>query len=332
MALSYNEMEYNIQALQNHTREYVERFSANLPLLVSRKEQHSGKLVFCGIAIGDISGSIVEGFDIPEYSTPETYPIFQKAASEEYRTITDDTIMTIAIMEAAKQIITDNTPEHQMSDIYAQSMRRFAKKYPDAGYGWHFYNWAVLGENDPNYQSYGNGAAMRAGILGALFDRQEDVIRHAIASAMPTHSHPEGIKGAVLAAMCVWMALHGASKEDILSYACHHYPNGYKTLEEKRSRPWMDPSISLDQLAALSPYTASVKTQDSFPEAIANFIHSTSFESCIRNAYRYRCDTDTVSAIAGGIAAAYYGSVEIAGVDAEDTLRSTLKKQHIVLP
>ena len=43
------------------------------------------------------------------------------------------------------------------------------------------------------------------------------------------------------------------------------------------------------------------------PQAMASFFESTSFEDAIRNAISLGGDADTIAAIAGGVAGAYYG-------------------------
>ena len=47
--------------------------------------------------------------------------------------------------------------------------------------------------------------------------------------------------------------------------------------------------------------------QDTVPQAIMAFLESTSFEDAIRNAISIGGDSDTLAAITGGIAEAYYG-------------------------
>ena len=54
----------------------------------------------------------------------------------------------------------------------------------------------------------------------------------------------------------------------------------------------------------------------SMPLAIRCFVESEDWQSCIRNVFSVKCDTDTVACITGGIADAYYGGT---GLE-EDTL------------
>ncbi len=54
-------------------------------------------------------------------------------------------------------------------------------------------------------------------------------------------------------------------------------------------------------------YQFNETCQDSVPQAIEAFLESESFEDAIRNAISIGGDSDTIAAITGGIAEAYYG-------------------------
>lgn len=273
----------------------------------SAAPDHAIQMVMSGIFLGDIIGMPYEGRGIPESEDADTIKLIRPQC-----TFTDDSVLSFAVLETSNHIKDQKLEDaDDIARLYKSAYRYYAKLYPDRGYGSDFYNWAILNEEDDRYQSYGDGSAMRSGILGAVFHEADQVITHAVLSAFPTHAHEEGIKGSVVTAVCVWMALHGASKEEILNYCRRHYPDGYRTKEEWYGRPWMSPDISTQELIALQPATASVICQDAVPEAISNFVHSDSYESCIRNALRYACDSDTVGAISGGIAAAYYKSCDL---------------------
>ena len=64
-------------------------------------------------------------------------------------------------------------------------------------------------------------------------------------------------------------------------------------------------SFTLD--AIRDSYTFNVSCQGSVPQAFEAFFESTGFEDAIRNAISIGGDSDTIAAIAGGIAEAYYG-------------------------
>ena len=58
-------------------------------------------------------------------------------------------------------------------------------------------------------------------------------------------------------------------------------------------------------------YCIDVSCQGSVPQAIMAFLESDSFEDTIRNAISIGGDSDTIAAIVGGIAGAFYGVPEI---------------------
>ena len=169
-------------------------------------------------------------------------------------------------------------------------MQDWGKRYPYAGYGGRFRYW--LGERNPKpYGSYGNGSAMRVSAAGWLYDSMERTREVARATANVTHNHPEGIKGAEATVSAIYMARKGSSKEEIKEYIERefHY-NLDRTLDEIR------PGYHMDETC-----------QRTVPEAIIAFLESKDFEDAVRNAVSLGGDTDTLGAITGSIAEAFYG-------------------------
>ena len=169
-------------------------------------------------------------------------------------------------------------------------MQDWGKRYPHAGYGGCFRHW--LKENNPKpYGSYGNGSAMRVSAVGWLYDSMERTREVARATANVTHNHPEGIKGAESTASAIYMARNGSSKEEIKAYIERefHY----------------DLSRTLDNIRTYYHHVESC--QETVPEAIIAFLESKDFEDAIRNAVSLGGDTDTLGAITGSIAEAFYG-------------------------
>ncbi len=222
-----------------------------------------------GAIAGDIIGSPYEGNPIKT----EDFPLFQPRSS-----FTDDTVMTVAIAHA---ILGDGD--------YAASMKRFGRCYPNAGYGANFFHWIFEPDVRP-YNSWGNGSAMRVSPVGFAFDDEETVLREARRSAEVSHNHPEGIKGAQAAALAVFLARRGESKEAIRQEISRRF--GYnlnRTLEQIRPTYHFDPSC-----------------QGTVPEAIIAFLESRDYEDAVRKAVSLGGDSDTLACITGGIAHAYY--------------------------
>ncbi len=239
-----------------------------------------------GAILGDIAGSQFE-FNRPENLDYKHCELFTSRCS-----YTDDTIMTLAV----KKAILENAD-------FTKTMREVGQPYPYSGYGGRFYEW-MYGENPKPYNSFGNGSAMRVSFIGEHFDALEDVISMAEKSAEVTHNHPEGIKGAVVTAVCIWMARHGKTKEDIFQYVLEQYP------AEKYE---YSIAVPLDELEKI--YQWNETCMGSVPAAMRCFYESDSYESFLRNVFRLKCDSDPFAAIGGAVAEEYYGWTEFYNED-----------------
>ena len=226
----------------------------------------------CGAMAGDIVGSAYE-FNPTKNLGFYLFNPFSK--------FTDDTVMTVA---NADWLLT--------GDNLWVIMQDYGNRYPFAGYGGMFRNW--LREDAPKpYNSFGNGSAMRVSPVGWAFDTLEETLEVAKQSAEVTHNHPEGVKGAQATSACIFLARKGKSKEEIKEYIEKTF--GYnlnRTCDEIR------PTYDFD-----------VTCQGSVPESIIAFLESTDFENAIRLAVSLGGDADTMGAITGGIAEAFYGGV-----------------------
>ena len=149
-----------------------------------------------GAIAGDIIGSPFEGRG-RQIKTTE-FQLFS-----EWSRFTDDTVLTIAIADA---ILND--------EEYSAGLRRYARRYPNAGYGGAFYAWAQSDHGEP-YNSWGNGSAMRVSPVAWAFDTLDEVLHAAEKTANVTHNHPEGIKGAQATAAAIFLARNGESKDSI---------------------------------------------------------------------------------------------------------------------
>ncbi|MEM1214227.1 MAG: ADP-ribosylglycohydrolase family protein [Bacteroidota bacterium] len=225
-----------------------------------------------GALAGDIIGSIYERH--PHKSTD--FPLF----GEDCR-FTDDTVLTVAVAEAILREIP-----------YEQTVRRYARAFPGAGYGGRFIGWMTGAITGP-YNSWGNGSAMRVSPVGFAFDTKQVVLAEAKATADITHNHPEGVKGAQAVALAVLWARSGYGKAVIKDQLEANF--GYDL-----STP----------LADIRPtYQFDVSCAGSVPQSIVSFLESESWESAVRNAVSLGGDADTMASIAGAIAEAFYGGV-----------------------
>ena len=229
-----------------------------------------------GAIIGDIVGS---RFEYWGYKT-KVFDLFTEENS-----FTDDTVMTLAI---GKSLLECNGNYLDLDQKVTQNMIELGKKYPYAGYGNMFYNW-IMYRHEP-YNSFGNGSAMRVSAVPYFAKSLDEVIWMSNTVTAVTHNHPEGIKGAEAVAVAIWMALNKKSKEEIKNYIQSKYYN-----------------LDFDFQDLIQNYSFNITCQGSVPQSIFAFLISDSYEDTIRTAISMGGDTDTMAAIAGSIAEAYYG-------------------------
>ncbi|MEZ4452623.1 MAG: ADP-ribosylglycohydrolase family protein [Nannocystaceae bacterium] len=224
---------------------------------------------------GDIIGSVHERANIKRTN----FTLFKSASR-----FTDDTVMSLAVAECLLR-----------GGEYGPTMREFGRRYPDRGYGGMFRKWLADPAMGP-YQSFGNGSAMRVSPIGFAMRTLDDVESEARRSALPTHDHPEGIKGAQALAVAVFLARKGKDKKAI------------RDAIEDRYR--YDLRRHIDKIRP--GYAFDVTCQGSVPEAIIAFLDSDDVESAIRLAISLGGDADTLASMAGAVAQAFYKEVPAA--------------------
>lgn len=230
-----------------------------------------------GAIIGDIIGS---RFEWNNHRSKD----FNLFSAECF--FTDDTVMTLAV---AKALLDCKGNYSNLSEKAISAMQEIGRPYPDCGYGGMFECWIY--SNDPKpYNSYGNGAAMRVSACGFIAKTLEEAKELSRKVTEVTHNHPEGIKGAEATTVAIFLARNGHKIDEIREYINEHYYKMNFTLDEIRDT-----------------YEFNETCQETVPQAIMAFLESTSFEDAIRNAISIGGDSDTLAAITGGIAEAYYG-------------------------
>lgn len=233
-----------------------------------------------GAIMGDMIGAPYE-FD----RSPKTkeFPLFGAGSM-----FTDDSVMTVAVAEALMDSL--GKSDEEIREAVTASMRKWGRRYPDAGYGGMFSRWLCARRPEP-YGSFGNGSAMRVSAAGWLFGTLEETRHAARLTAEVTHNHPEGIKGAEATASAIFLARTGSSKEEIRAYLRKAYDYALlRTCDEIR------------------PEYRHVETcQETVPEAVTAFLEGVDFEDVIRTAVSLGGDCDTLTCIAGGMAEAFYG-------------------------
>lgn len=229
-----------------------------------------------GAIAGDVIGSVYERWPVRKTE----FPLFPRGAR-----FTDDTVLTVATAQAVLE-----------GTEYEEMYRSWGRRYPSAGYGPGFKQW-LMADSPPRLGSFGNGSAMRVSPVGFAYDSEQEVLREAERSAVVSHDHPEGVRGAQAVALSVYLARTGAPKSEIRKEIAGRF--GYhldRTIAE--IRPTYRTGLQFD-----------MSCEGSVPEAILAFLDSDGFESAVRLAVSLAGDSDTQACIAGGIAQAYYGAV-----------------------
>ena len=234
------------------------------------------KNLLLSAAIGDIAGSAYES----RYNSTKNYDAVEMFSS--HARFTDDTVCTFACAEALLNNL-------DMAD----NLWKRTNGHPHAGYGYRFRLWMASSVHNP-YGSYGNGSAMRCSAAGWLAGTEEECVDMARLTAMPTHNHPEGIKGAMATALAVYHLKSGRDKAYVRSCVLEHfYPDwalkGYADIHDD--------------------YVNDTTCQGTVPAALICFLESKDYVDCIKLAISLGGDADTLAAIAGPMAYAFYRSM-----------------------
>ena len=224
-------------------------------------------------AIGDIAGSAYEG----RTHRTKDYNKVKMFSSRAH--FTDDTVLTFACAEA----FIDNLD-------MTMNLWKCANEHRHAGFGSKFKLWMASHYPKP-YGSRGNGSAMRCSSAGWLAQSDEECIELATRTAAPSHNHPEGIKGAVVTALTIYYLKNGRDKdfvrEEILN---RYYPD------------WAGMSYA----DIHDDYAFNSTCEGTVGPAIICFLDSKDYADCIKLAISLGGDADTLAAIAGPMAYAFY--------------------------
>lgn len=250
-----------------------------------------------GAIIGDIVGSRWE------FNPTNNYH-FEWLSSE--NDFTDDTICTIAVADALLN-----------AKDFGEAIHDWCRRYPHpmGGYGGRFLRW-VHSENPEPYGSFGNGSAMRVSPVAYWYGTEQEVLDAAAATALPTHNHPEGVKGAQTVALAIFKALEfnrGSHREaplhiDEILDACVQF-SGY--------------DINMPKSAVMNKFDETC--QGTVPVALKIIGEATGFEDAIRLAVSLGADADTLGAIVGSIAEAIWGIPAAMGQEIEQRLPAEMR-------
>lgn len=225
-----------------------------------------------GTIIGDIVGST---YEFKNFKSKIFSPLFHQNSK-----YTDDTVCTISVADA---LCNEVDP--------VESMQSWCRRYEDnGGWGQRFALW--IADDDPKpYGSWGNGGAMRIAPVGLWAQSEDQVLLMADRFTAITHNHPDAIASARAVALAVYWARSGLQTKAIAHELSRRF--GYDLTQTPDD---IRPSYKRTETAA-----------GSVPQAIICALQSVDFEDALRNAVSIGGDSDTIAAIAGGIAEALHG-------------------------
>lgn len=250
-----------------------------------------------GAMIGDIVGSKYEFNNTFDYD----FEMFGEGCD-----FTDDTICTVAIADA---ILNGRS--------YQESLLDWCRRYPSpkGAYGGRFAGWIRSLDPQP-YNSFGNGSAMRVSPVAWLFDDLSQVLEDAEKTALPTHNHPEGIKGAKAVAHAIWHFRKSRFSEKSKDSE-NEETKGLKNENAKASKDENETIQGFMSIARsyYEDFDTRVYPKGKFDETCMDAVplsfyllsQASSFEDAIRLAISHGGDSDTIGAIVGSIAEARFG-------------------------
>jgi len=290
-----------------------------------------------GVTIGDTLGHPFEGKLRKQiYSYFDDFEEFIKSNKKLFSTYTDDSQLTLHTAEA---LIQGN----------GFNIENFIKEYvnwlddPPIGPGYGCISsirklkygipWQQAASN-----SGGNGTVMRISPIGLFYCKDLKALKNAaIKSSIITHSHPAASAGAIVIARAIVFLIDknpevGFSIDDFFNAIINSISNSQeeiweefiKILNKLKSNldiPIESGLIKFSQVGVKSPYFIEQFLGQAFvhPYAISTVVCSlfiflnrlTSFKECIFELATAGGDSDTVGAIGGSLAGAYFGLKKI---------------------
>lgn len=255
------------------------------PISFNSSTHDPSNRLMCGFIAGDMIGKPYERRKDSIHTT--NFPLFEKRSK-----YTDDTILTIAIMD---WLMSDENYTWKILEdkivSYATTSKRF--KGQSRCFSEPFTDWLKDPKREKGRISDSNGAVMRVAPIGWFFNDIETVEKVAEIQASLTHNHPDAICGAKAVAVAILLARQGKSKEEIRKFISVRYD--------------IDLHYTMDEYRGIAEWTTNGKI--TAQQALISFLNTDNFEDAIRNAVALGSDADTVGAITGGIAEAFYGEV-----------------------
>lgn len=244
-----------------------------------------------GAIIGDLAGSVYEYGQVKNVSGVKMGKVIEDDAF-----ISDDSILTIAIMDA---IINKKD--------YGKTLREYVNKYKydvpknvpyfKTMFSPNLIKWA---ESNEIGKSFGNGAMMRVSPVGYLFNNEKEVMLNAIYATSPSHNTAEAVTSAEIIALLVYYFKKGYTKDYI---------------NERLNLNIIEPKLQ----------SFNYRCDDTMDVCLYSIFNAKSFEDGIGLALSFGGDTDTNACIVGSVLEARYGVPEELKVKALNKLNPELR-------
>ncbi len=273
-----------------------------------------------GLSVGDALGGFFE------FSQPAALDRATKTRTlpDVQWHFTDDTNMALSIYEILSRYEDIESEQQELAISFAThfdrgrgygpSIHRFVPRIM-SGQHWREASKGIFGGTG----SYGNGGAMRVAPVGAYFaDDMDGVVHNAYASAEITHSHPEGVAGAIAVAVAAAYAWQLRSEKvyrhQFISSVLQHVPVGEVHDGLKKARALKD-GTSVQEAKALLGSGSRVTAQDTVPFVLwCAGEKLTNYEEAIWLTASAGGDVDTTCAMVGGIVSMY---TDLEGIPAD---------------
>ncbi len=222
---------------------------------------------------------------------------------------TDDSLLTVAVFEALKMREEGRLLHNLENTVLALTLKSVFEN-PDAGWGLRFLSWArfvmadsglssvdeLLDLDRPplvyeSNKSCGNGAAMKISPVAYFAKSLEECKELTKRITSVTHDHPESYRAAECLTTSMYLATQDKSREEIRKNILSYYPEVADMTYERLNKEYQYTELA----------------QDTVPQAMACFLESESFQDSLEMAISIGGDADTIGAITGALAEAYYG-------------------------
>jgi poly(ADP-ribose) glycohydrolase ARH3 len=219
---------------------------------------------------------------------------------------TDDTQMTIDVVEsylAAGAIDADDLAmrfarSYRWSRGYGPGAAKVLKRIA-AGTDWRQANRSVFAAG-----SFGNGAAMRAPMIGLIYaQRPAELLEAVRASAVVTHAHPLAVEGATLLAVATAGAVRGASSLEVFEEAASRISLADFVSRLTLARAWLESSQEISRTDVIRYLGNRVAAHESCVTAVYLALRFRDQPFVVMQQFIAACggDADTIGAMVGAI-------------------------------